>query len=129
KGNIRGDTSGKEMPQSAQARRSENSMGSAPAVGRLCSPLFCLTGGSVPLPPDPPIRVASFRAVLLVRPSSLFPLLLSLLLPSLLTLLSFPLSASLAVTGSTWTTPSASLSAVSRESARREPRLSRTIRR
>src|SRR5438309_484636 len=75
--NMRGDTSGKEMPQSAQARRSEKTMGSklgrscdplcfvGSAVRRLCDPLDCLTGGTVPancaggrvpLPPDPPNR-------------------------------------------------------------------------
>src|SRR4030095_3014707 len=65
--NIRGETSGKEMPQSAQASLSEKTMGSArSAVGRLCDPGFCFTGGRVPLPPAPPARVMSRPAVLLV---------------------------------------------------------------
>src|SRR4029453_1780668 len=80
--NIRGETSGKEMPQSAQASRSEKTMGSLlillppsllppSRVGRLDSALDCLAGGRVPLPPDPPVRVMSRLAVLLSPPSVL----------------------------------------------------------
>src|SRR5262249_39207770 len=114
--NMRGETSGSEIPQSGQARRSENIMGSAfSKLGDLPDGLDCLTGGTVPLdcfaggtilldsltggrvplPPAPPICAV----VLLPSPS-----------PS----------------GSTWTTPSARRRAVSSESASRLPTFSRT---
>src|SRR5207245_109190 len=104
--NMRGDTSGSETPHSAQANRSEKSMGSAfSEVGDLTDGLDCLTGGTillvsltggrVPLPPDPPICAV----LLLPSPSP---------------------------RGSTKTTPSARRSAVSSESASRLPTVSRT---
>src|SRR5437870_5562199 len=93
-------------PHSAQANRSEKSMGSAfSEVGDLTDGLDCLTGGTilldsltggrVPLPPDPPICAV----LLLPSPSP---------------------------RGSTKTTPSARRSAVSSESASRLPTVSRT---
>src|SRR5262245_16112609 len=109
--NIRGETSGKEMPQSAQARRSEKTMGSVlvllppswlpPSwVGRSDSALDCFAGGRVPPPPDPPTRVMSEPPVLLARLPVL--LLRTSVLPSSRPF-ALPASAPLSMSGSTWT--------------------------
>src|SRR3989454_1925272 len=124
--NMRGDTSGSETPQSAQANRSEKSMGSAfSEAGDLTDGLDCLTGGTVPLdcfaggtiPLDcfaggtiPLDSLTGGRVPLPPDP----PICAVVLLPS-------P-----SPRGSTKTTPSARRSAVSSESASRLPTVSRT---
>src|SRR5262245_14782428 len=127
KENMRGETSGSEIPQSGQARRSENVMGSGVARsvadradgeglgGGETPPPNSLTGGRVPLDcfAGGTILLDSLTGGRVPLPPDP-PICVVVLLPSA------------SPSGSTWTTPSARRRAVSSESASRLPTFSRT---